>query len=135
MKTNIVYSTMTGHSKKVAKAIGNELGIDIINIKSNYQLNDVDLLYIVSGIYGDKSSPNLIEYVKTLNKDQISNVILITLSGAKTTKATEVRELLDNNGIKVLEEFVCPGGFLCFGGHPNKEDITNVINFIKKTAK
>lgn len=136
MKTNVIYYTMTGHSKKIAKVVGKELGVEALNIKSNPKLGKVDLLYIVSGIYEDKSSPELIEYVKTLTKKEVSKIVLITSSGAKTTKAIEIRKILEDNSINVLkEEFTCPGGFLFFGGHPNKEDISNIISFVKKTSK
>lgn len=136
MKLGIAYFTITGHSKKMAEAISKELGIDAKNIKINFELEEIDLLYIVSGIYGNKSSPELIEYVNRLTKKQVNKVALITSSGAKTTKPIEIRKILENNGINVLkDEFVYPGGLVFFGGHPNKKDIKNAINFVRKTAK
>lgn len=94
------------------------------------------MLYIISGIYGDKSSPVLIEYVKKLTERDVKKVALITSSGSGATKPIEVREILENNGINVLkDEFLYSGGFMFFGGHPNKKDIINAINFVKETAK
>ncbi len=136
MKIGIVYYTKTGHSKKMAEVISKELGIDSKNIKTNPELENTDLLYIVSGIYGNKSAPELIEYAKKLTRKQVNKVALITSSGAKTTKPIEVREILQNNGVNVLkDEFVYPGGLVFFGGHPNEEDIKNAIKFVKRTLK
>ncbi|MDD4407194.1 MAG: flavodoxin domain-containing protein [Bacilli bacterium] len=136
MKISVIYYTMTGHSKKMAEAISKELNISPKNIRKDPLLEDVDLLYIISGIYGDKSSPVLIEYVKKLSKRNVKKVALITSSGNKITKPIEVREILENNGINVLkDEFLYPGGFMFFGGHPNKEDIMNAINFVRETLK
>ncbi len=136
MKISIIYYTMTGHSKKMAKAISKELNISPKDIKTDPKLEDVDLLYIISGIYGDKSSPVLIEYVKKLTKRNVKKVVLITSSCIKTTKAIEVRKILENNGINVLkDELLYSGGFVFFGGHPNKEDVTKAINFVRETLE
>ena len=135
MKISVVYYTMTGHSKKMANAISKELGVSPINIKNNPKLEAVDLLYIISGIYADKSSPVLIEYVKKLTKRNVKKVALITSSGIGTTRPIEIRKILENNGINVLNEFLYSGGFMFFGKHPNKEDTINAINFVKETSK
>ncbi|MDD2238858.1 MAG: flavodoxin domain-containing protein [Bacilli bacterium] len=136
MKISIIYYSMTGHSKKMANAISKELNVSSENIKTNPKLEDVDLLYIISGIYGDKSSPVLIEYVKELTKRNAKKAALITSSGSGTTKPIEVREILENNGIMVLkDEFLYSGGFMFFGGHPNKKDIMNATNFVRETLK
>jgi hypothetical protein len=120
----------------MAKAIGKELNIIPEDVKANPKMGNIDLLYIVSGIYGNKSSPELIDYVTKLTKRQAKKVALITSSCAKTAKPTDMREILNKNGIEVLkDEFVYPGGLLFFGGHPNKEDMINAINFAKKLAK
>ncbi|MDD2409607.1 MAG: flavodoxin domain-containing protein [Bacilli bacterium] len=136
MKISIIYYSMTGHSKKMANTISKELSVSSENIKTNPKLEDVDLLFIISGIYSDKSSPVLIEYVKGLTKRNVKKVALITSSGSGITKPIKVREILENNGIKVLkDEFLYAGGFMFFGGHPNKNDIMNATNFVKETLK
>jgi len=47
MKCSIIYYTKTGHSRKIAKAIAQELGIEAQDVKSNPVMKDVDLLFIV----------------------------------------------------------------------------------------
>jgi len=54
-----LYATRTKHSKKISETIGSLLNIDAKNITEKPVLNDVDLLFIVGGIYGGASMPDL----------------------------------------------------------------------------
>ena len=133
MKKTIIYATMTGHSKKIALAIADELKIDAYNVKDKPILEKIDTLYIVGGLYGGKSSPQMIEYVNTLKGEHIKRAVLITSSAKKTAKQLDTREMLQSKGINVLEdEFTCQGSFLLIGlRHPNKDDIANAVEFAK----
>lgn len=133
MKSAIIYATKTGHSRKIAKAIAKEFNIDAYNIKSNPILYKIDNLFIIGGIYGGKSSTDLLNYVKTISKDNVKLAIILTSSASKIAKQKELRELLLHNGIHVYDkEFTCQGKFLFIGiGHPNQNDIQNAIDFVK----
>ena len=137
MKNAVIYYTKLGHSKKIAKAIADELNITAQDIHNNPQLDEIDRLYIVSGIYGGVSSPELLSYLKTLNPKQIKKAYLLTSSGGKTTPAANVRALLTELGIPIAEkEFTCQGAIFLFGmGHPNKTDLQNAIQFIRATSQ
>jgi len=135
MKVALIYATKTGHSKKIALAIEKEFRIQAMDIKTNPKLESVDLLYILGGVYGAKSAPELIEFVRSFDSQQVKRVALMTSSAGKTITQKEIRTLLVNKGIAVLEdEFTCQGGFLFVGvGHPNVKDISNAIEFVKRT--
>lgn len=137
MKTALIYSTMTGHSKKIANAIANQLQIQAENIKTNPQLQGVDLLFIVGGIYGGKSQPKLLDYVNKLDSSQVKKVALITSCASNETRQEKVRECLIGKNIEVVgEEYICKGSFLFFGlGHPNKTEIENSVEFAKTVFK
>ena len=136
MKNAVIYYTKLGHSRKIAQRISNELGVEAQDIQENPEIKDVDLLYIVSGIYGGKSAPALLDYIKTLDRQQVKRALLLTSSGGKTTPAAEVRETLTDLGIPVAEEeFTCQGAIFFFGlGHPNNTDIQNAIQFVRNTS-
>ena len=136
MKNAVIYYTKLGHSKKIAQAVADELGVEAPDIRENPEIKDVDLLYIVSGIYGGKSATALLDYIKTLDRQQIGQAYLLTSSGGKTTHAAEVRETLTDLGIPVAEEeFTCQGAIFFFGlGHPNNTDIQNAIQFVRNTS-
>ena len=137
MKIAIIYYTKLGHSKKIAQAIAQEFQVNAHDIRANPELNHVDMLYIVSGIYGGRSEPELIEYLRTFDHQQINQAWLITSSGGKTTPAADVRVVLTERGIPVAdEEFTCQGAILFVGmGHPNKADIQNAIKFVRRTMQ
>ncbi|HEY9121983.1 MAG TPA: flavodoxin domain-containing protein [Brevefilum sp.] len=137
MENAVIYYTKLGHSKKIAQAVANELGVKAQDIRENPEILDVDQLYVVSGIYGGKSAPHLLEFLKTLNGQQIKRAYLLTSSGGKTTRASEVRAVLTKLGIPVAEEeFTCQGAIFLFGmGHPNKADIQNAIQYVQTTSQ
>ena len=124
---------MTGHSKKIATKISKELNIEAQNIKLKPELKEVDLLFIVGGIYSGKSLPDMLNYIKTLNTDAVKKVVLITSSAQEKKGQDEVRSILTSNKIEVApEEYRCKGNFLFLRmGHPNKAEIECAISFTK----
>ena len=136
MKAAIIYYSKTGHSRKIANAIATELQIQALDIKTDPKLSNLDLLFIIGGIYADKSDPAMIAYIKRLESNKIKKVALITSCASNKTKQDVVRETLLRNNIEVLpEEFICKGSFLFMGiGHPNVVDINNAVSYAKNIA-
>lgn len=134
MNTSVIYFSKTGHSKKLAEAIGKELEIPVTNINTNGKIKEADLLFVVGGIYAGKSAPEMIKYISSLDNSQVKRVALITSCTSKTTKQDMIREILEKKGIDVLsDEFVCQGSFLFFGlGHPSTADIEKAVSFAKE---
>jgi flavodoxin len=137
MKIAIIYYTKLGHSKKIAQAIAQEFQVKAHDIRANPELNHVDMLYIVSGIYGGRSAPEMLGYLKSIDRQQVKQALLITSSAGKTTTAADVRAVLADLGVSVAdEEFTCQGAILFVGiGHPNRLDIQNTIKFVKRTMQ
>lgn len=136
MKNGILYASMTGHSKKIANAIGTAHGIEVFNLKDNPKLENYDQIFVVSGIYGGKGKPELLEYVKNWTKLNTQKVVLMT-SSMSNFKQTEVREALELAGIAVHEkEFICKGSFLVMGlPHPDKTDLEAAVSFVEEVLK
>lgn len=134
MKTALVYFSRTGHSKRIAKAIAEALQITPLDVKSEPVLDEVDLLFIVGGIYGGASSPELKAYAEGLSKSSVKKAALITSCLNRIHRQSMIREILTRKGIDVApDEFVCRGSFLFFGlGHPSKEEIGAAISFARK---
>lgn len=134
MNIAVIYRSMTGHSKKIAKAVAAEVGVTAQDIKSKPLLNDIDLLYVVGGIYSGNSLPDNLEYMKTLTSATVKKAVLITSSVADKKGQDEVRQILVSNGIDVAEEeYRCRGGFLFMKiGHPDKKEIAGAVEFARK---
>ena len=133
MKTQVLYATMTGHSKKIAHAIAEQLGIQAYDLKDNPTITECDLLFIVSGIYSGDSKPELISFAKSLSPEQVKKVALIT-SSTRNSAQGSLRKTLTDNGIQVeTEEYLCQGGFLFKAmGHPNKDEVKGAVAFAEK---
>ncbi len=126
----IIYATKTRHSQKIAEAIGDALGVQADNFTSGPVLKDVDLLFIVGGIYGGASLPAFLQYVHTLDKAMVKKAVLVTSCASKKQGQDGIRKILLEKGIPVTNEFICQGSFLFMGmGHPNKKDIQAALNF------
>jgi hypothetical protein len=135
-QTRIIYATKTRHSKKLAEAAGNALKIEAENITARPVIKGVDLLFIVGGIYGGESMPELLEYIGTLEGREIKKAALITSSASKTKRQESVRKLLKDKGIEVADEMLCQGSFLFVGaGHPNKSDLEAAAAFAVRISQ
>jgi len=131
-KTGIVYATKTRHSLKLAEAIGAALNIKPENIDSKPRFAGLDLLFIVGGIYGGESNPELVEYVKSIDPAAAKAVALVTNCASGRQKQLSVRRILEGNGVEVVDEFVCKGAILFVAlWHPDKKDLANAVEFAK----
>jgi len=135
-RIRIVFATRTGHSKKLAEAIGRALNIRAENVKEKPALKDVDLLFIVGGIYGGASMPELLSFVDQLSPESVRGAALITSCASKKQRQKGVRSLLEKKGIPVEDEMVFRGSFLFLGmGHPNDKDLAEAERFAVRLAE
>lgn len=131
----IIYTTLTGNSKKIAEAIGKKLGVAPKEISENGKFEFSDTLIIVGGIYFGKNKAILKDFVSSLDANEVKQVAVVTTSGAgKHRKVdTEIIGLLKNKGIKVLGEFNVRGkAFIFPTGHPNADDLKEVCGWIEE---
>ena len=135
MKTAVIYRSMTGHSKKIARAVAAALGTEATGIKDKPTLTGIDLLFIVGGIYSGASLPDTIQTIKALDGAQVKKAALITSSVTDKAGQDKVRKILEDNGVEVLDEYRCRGNFLFMKiGHPNKQEIEGAVRFAEKLA-
>ena len=133
IKTGIIYATRTKHSKKLAEAIGSSLNTKAENISAHPIFKNIDLLFIVGGIYGGESNPELLEYIKELNTSVVKRAALVTSCGSGKQRQVSVRKILEDKGIKVIDEFVCKGAILFISArHPDTKDLKEATDFAKK---
>lgn len=129
-KVSIVYATKTKHSQKIASAIADAFNTKAQNVIDDPTAAEAELLFIVGGIYGGQSAPELVTYAEKLDRKKVKNVAIITSCVAKTQGQEAIRKILKGKGIPIKEELICQGSFLIFKmGHPNKRDIAQAVNF------
>lgn len=137
MNIKIVYATKTKHSRKIAQAIANGFNIQAENYLNNPKLEEVDLLFLVSGIYGGVSDPKFLQYVASLNPSSIRIAAVVTNSAGGTFASEGVRQTLKDAGIVVYPEaFICRGAFLFFYmGHPNQTDLESAVAYAHRVRE
>lgn len=129
-KIAVIYATKTKHSKKLAEEIGTALKVEAKNITENPILADIDLLFIVGGIYGGVSMPELLEYIEKMKAPALKRAVLLTSCASGKQRQDKVRSILEDRGIEVLDEFVCKGAFLFVSiKHPNAKDLKDAADF------
>lgn len=137
MNSKVAYFTKTGHSEKIAKAIGKELQLEVEDLKAKPVFQDVDLLFLVGGIYAGGNDPEMVGCVENIDPKMVKKTALVTSCASKRMKQDKVRKALEKNNIEVLpDEFICRGNFLFLGmGHPNQADLDNAVAFASNVIK
>jgi len=135
-KVRIVYATKTKHSRKLAQAVGKALGTTPENVADNLTNVEADLLFIVGGLYGGQSLPELLAFTEGLDKEMIRQVALVTSCASGNQGQSSVRKILEDKGIPIIDEFICLGSFLVVKmGHPNQEEIRKAADFALRIAE
>lgn len=135
-KVSVIYATMTKHSRKLAEAVAAALEVSAQNIADKPTVGETDLLFIVGGLYGGESMPELLDYVSGLSSAQVKSAALITSSVSNKKGQESVRSRLEGKGIIVADEFHCLGNFIFVHlGHPNKTEVQNAVDFAVRLAQ
>ena len=131
MNIKLAYYTKTGHSRKIAEAIGIAFSIEPMNIEDNSTIYGADILIIVGGIYNGVSSDELIQFAKRLKPSMAQRVAIITSSAFRKDNQEKLALILKSNYIEVLGECEVRGAFTVISmGHPNRMDFNTAIEFI-----
>ena len=126
----VLYATKTQHSRKIAEAIGSALGVKASNITEQLDLRDISLLFIVGGIYGGVSLPELLTFVSGMEVPALKRAALVTSCASGKQRQAALRKTLEEKGVQVMDEFVSKGAILFVSlPHPNAKDLKNAVDF------
>lgn len=130
MNVKIVYFSKTGHSKKIAEAVGEALSVDVLNIEDKPSLFAVDLLIIVGGIYNGLSAPEVLQFGEKLKPSMTQRAAIITSSAFRKDSQDRLSLTLKSNYIEVMGECIVRGSFAIISmGSPNRKDFDVAIQF------
>lgn len=115
MKKIVVYSSLTGNTKKVGEAIANEIGCNAVSFEDEKAKNLDEYDFVAVGFYVDKGGPDA--HFKRYIKENISNKkvgLFITLGADPDGEHGQAmlengREILKQNNNEILREFICQG--------------------------
>ncbi|HWS29698.1 MAG TPA: flavodoxin domain-containing protein [Clostridia bacterium] len=136
-KIKVAFATKTQHSRKIAEAIGEKLGAEILNIRNKPHVSSVETLIIVGGVYAGKCNLDILAFAEGLTSAKVKKAILITSSASVSNRSQkELREVLVKKGIDVIGGVACTGAFLFIKlGHPNKIDMQEVADKVMRFVR
>lgn len=106
MKVAIRYFSKLGHTKDIADAMGDELGIKAISIVDEPNLTEeVDILFLGGAPYANVMDEKLRTYAKGLNNKLVNRVVLFTTSNWSRRTVRSLKKILTNNSIKVDDDY------------------------------
>lgn len=134
MNIAIRYFSKFGHSAKMAQAAGKSVGIEAHDVTVPLT-EPVETLFLGSGVMLGKISPEMVSFINTLTPDKVKRVVCFGSCAIIKTPVTQMRKLLEQQGIQVDERsFTCKGsmGPLHYG-HPNAQDVDNFVEFVRQS--
>ena len=106
MEVLVRYLSKLGHTKDIAFAIATALDTNAISITDEKELKThADILFLGGAPYANIMDPKLKEYAKNLKKENVGIVVLFTTSNWSRRTIYALRKILNNNGIKVYEDY------------------------------
>jgi len=133
MKVAIRYYSKTGHTKKLAEAISEELGVPAYPTNTTVK-EEVDILFLGSAIYATGISDSIKNYIANLDSTKVKKVVNFSSATILTSTYDQVKKLVEEKGIPMAaEEFHCKGSFgVLQKGRPNQEDVNAIKAFARK---
>ena len=131
----IRYYTRTGHTKQLADAFSEVLGVPAETTKTALS-EPCDILFFGGGLYAASLDANIKSFIDSLNPELIGKAVLFTSSAINSGVYGKMRKALEARGIKVEDDnFYCKGAFkFIAAGHPDDEDIAAAKEFARKYA-
>ena len=134
-KIEIRYFTRSGNTKKLAKAIGEELNIEPKDITHKLS-SDVDILFLGSSVYAAGVDENIKKFISDIDV-KVGEVVNFSTAAILPSTYKQVKKLLNKKNINISDkEFHCCGSFdIMHKDRPNQSDIENIKKFVKEVVK
>lgn len=136
MKTEVIYFSRSGNTRKVAEVIAKVFETEAKELKTEISVPDFDLLCVGSGCYFGKPGKEMTAFLESLvNISGKKAVVFGTYSG-QTSAIEKMKTMLEEKGIEVVGTWGCKGRFLLSNrSHPDKEDLENASQFAQEIRK
>ena len=145
MKVLITYNSVhRGNTEKVAKAMADAIGADILKYDEvdGYNILDYDLVGFGSGIYYGKANKDMIEFIDSLPPIKNRKAFIFTTSGkGNPNYSSSLAKRVSETGFEVIGEFTCKafdvwGPLKLIGGinkgRPNTDDLKSAEIFVEE---
>ncbi len=132
MNIAVRYYTKTGHTKKLAEAIAEAVGVKAETIDVPLA-DDVDILFLGSAVYATQLDTNVKNFISGISVN-VGKIVNFSSAAILSGTHAQVKAAAQSKGIEVAdEEFFCKGQFKFIAkGRPNADDCKAAADFAKK---
>ncbi len=134
----VIYYSMTGHTKKVAEAIAAELDVSAEDVRTKGGLDKDSFLFLGCGRYFPLPGTRGFKKFVARNDFDGRKVALFGTSGeGKGREVKALEKMVTVKGAKVMGKFYCKGTILFFINrkHPTSDDLENARKFARELKK
>ncbi len=133
MKIAIRYYTRSGHTRKLAEAIAEAVGVPALPISEPVK-EKVDILFLGNSYYAFNIDAEVRNFIRSLDKSMVGRIVNFGSAAMLSSTWKKVKVEADRCGIQMDErEFHCKGEFKGFNkGRPNEEDLKAAADFARK---
>jgi flavodoxin len=134
---SVIYYTQTGHTKTMAEAIAEELGVAAVNVKDITGVPAEGILFIGSGCYGGKPGEDLAKFIDSHDFTGRKVAVFGTSGGNAGNETQAMADALKQKGADVIGNYHTAGSFLVVVsyGHPDNKDLDGAREFARKMAR
>jgi flavodoxin len=141
MKTDVVFYSTTGNTRKIAEAISEEAGCPARQAQENPEAIDADIVFVGGAVYATSDHdihPSIKLFADRLKAAGFKGQVALFATGFQKSDALSLlKRIFLERGLSLApESFFCKGKFLLFmSGHPDKEDISQAKQFASRVLK
>lgn len=135
MEIKVIYFSKTGNTKKIAKAIGEAVGVQAQAISEVPSLDKpVDLLFLGGALYFGSLNKDFEAWIKSLDPTKIKYTALFSTNNSEKDAILTMKAALEQKGILVVDErYHSLGKFLGFQkGHPDASEEAKAGEFARQ---
>ena len=123
MEIKVRYFSKSGNTRKLEEAIPVEAHCTAQDISVPLD-GCADILFLGAAVYWGGISPEVKEFIRTLDKGRIGKVAVFSTSSLAQRAFPQMQKELEKRGVAVFpENFYCRGQFQAlYRGRPNEED-------------
>ena len=104
MSIAVRYYSQSGRTKTIADAIAKGAGVDSVSIIDEPELTErTELLFLGGAPYANIMAPQLREFARNLNPENVGKVVLFTTSNWSRRTVVALRKILKSKGIEVSD--------------------------------
>ena len=141
-KVYVVYASLTGNTRRVAKAIAEAVGGTLVDVRKDPlpKVEPNDVIFVGDGIYFWRPSRAMRRALSSWPLPKGVKAAVFGTYGGKPAQLEILEKILREKGAEVVDRFSCMGrDWFVLGllgrGRPSEEDLKAAREFAKKVVR